>query len=280
MDLFNKEDIHLITRSYPEKRSDLFKILLSSKALITFDELTQLNLEAASLGIPVFSVNSLFDSVCMSKFPISKLQNLITSDPNYFEDLYLRNIPDNKFLLKQDLLEEDDTTFQNIYKFLIGENKLHQVNNLDIKRYKKWTSYLKRKDILYPHVGGESLGKVFINQFCNSLISQKKYNFLFLRINLFQIIGKILFKLRLLRLVELILHKIKLIEALKNINEIFNLIKIYFFEIGIEEFIFKKNRKWQKVGLDIHRFAKIYDSKFEVYENEISLKKSNKKKRK
>jgi len=76
--------------------------------------------------------------------------------------------------------------------------------------------------------------------------------------------------------VELILHKIKLIKALKNINEIFNLIKIYFFEIGIEEFIFKKNRKWQKVGLDIHRFAKIYDSKFKVYENEISLNKSDK----
>ena len=37
----------------------------------------------------------------------------------------------------------------------------------------------------------------------------------------------------------------------------------------MEEFIFKKNRKWQKIGLDIHRFAKIYDPKFEVYEKEI-----------
>ena len=269
MDLFCKENIQLITRNYPDKRNELFKILLSSKALITFDELTQLNLEAASLGIPVFSVNSLFDNFCMSKFPISKLQNLITSDPNYFKDLYLNNLHNKTTIQAKDLLEEDETTFLNIYKFIIGENKVYQVSNLDIKRYKEWTSFLKSKDFLYPHLGGQSLGILFINEFCHSLVIKNRFKFLFLRINLFQLIGKILFKLKLLRLIELILYKIRFIQILSKLNKFLEIIKIKFFEKGMEEFIFKKNRKWQKIGLDIHRFAKIYDPKFEVYEKEI-----------
>ncbi len=273
MDLFSKEDIQLITRNYPKERSELFKILLSSKALITFDELTQLNLEAASLGIPVFSVNHLFDDFCMSKFSIPKLQNLITSDPNYFKDLYLNNLLNKITLYEKDLLEEDETTFFNIYKFIIGENSVRQVSNLDIKRYKKWTSFLKRKDLLYPHIGGQSLGTLFINEFCHSLVNLKKYKFLLLRINLFQLIGKMLFKLRLLSFIELILYKFKFIQILVKLNQYIELIKIYFFETGIEEFIFKKNRKWQKIGLDFHRFAETYDSKFEVYDKEILRKK-------
>ena len=149
-----------------------YLILLSSKALITFDELTQLNLEAASLGIPVFSVNSLFDNFCMSKFPISKLQNLITSDPNYFKDLYLNNFQKKATLHAKDLLEEDETTFLNIYKFIIGENKIHQVSNLDIRRYKKWTSFSKKKRFIISSFRRTTLGILFINEFCNSLVTK------------------------------------------------------------------------------------------------------------
>ena len=90
-----------------------------------------------------------------------------------------------------------------------------------------------------------------------------------MRINLFQLIGKILFKLKLLRLIEFILYKIRFIQILSKLNKFLEIIKIKFFEKGIEEYIFKKNRKWQKIGLDIHGFANIYDSKFEVYEKEI-----------
>ena len=58
--LFAEYDIQLITRVFPSTRKELFYLLLNSDAFISFDELTQINLEAASLGMPVFIANPLF----------------------------------------------------------------------------------------------------------------------------------------------------------------------------------------------------------------------------
>ena len=55
--LFAEYDIQLITRVFPSTRKEVFYLLLNSDAFISFDELTQINLEAASLGMPVFIAN-------------------------------------------------------------------------------------------------------------------------------------------------------------------------------------------------------------------------------
>ena len=58
--------------------------MLGCDGLISFDELTQTNLEAASLGIPVYLANPLFPKNCLKKFNIQDFRERITSSPEKF----------------------------------------------------------------------------------------------------------------------------------------------------------------------------------------------------
>jgi len=55
--LNNNEKITIITRQYPKLKSDLTRIVLSSKYMFSFDPLTNLNYEAALMGTPVLLVD-------------------------------------------------------------------------------------------------------------------------------------------------------------------------------------------------------------------------------
>ncbi len=73
----------LITRSFPSSKDDLIRLLIESNGLISCDPLTNLNLEAANIGIPVYLTGNPFEKRCYTKFP-SDLSSFITDSPGEF----------------------------------------------------------------------------------------------------------------------------------------------------------------------------------------------------
>ena len=82
--LFPKYDIEIITRLRPKIRSEYFKVLSQCDGLISFDHITQTNLEAASLGLPVYIANTLFPKKCLEKFNINELKYRMTTSTKEF----------------------------------------------------------------------------------------------------------------------------------------------------------------------------------------------------
>ena len=59
--------------------------------------MTQTNLEAASLGVPVYIANRCFPENSIKKFPIDDIKNRITTDPSKFLSmLSTKNLPPYK----------------------------------------------------------------------------------------------------------------------------------------------------------------------------------------
>jgi hypothetical protein len=85
--LTRASEILLITRDQPQTREQLFGLLSQCDGLISFDELSQLNLEAASLQIPVFLANRLFPDQSMKNFVIKRLRDWLTSNPHEFIEM-------------------------------------------------------------------------------------------------------------------------------------------------------------------------------------------------
>lgn len=76
-------DIELITRSSPATKVELIQLLKDSSGLISCDPMTNLNLEAATLGVPVYLTGNPFPYRCFSQFP-ADLSDLITDSPGSF----------------------------------------------------------------------------------------------------------------------------------------------------------------------------------------------------
>ena len=83
-------NIRLITRDYPSTRQSLISLLTDSRGLISFDPLTNLNLEAGNLGVPVYLPGNPFPPVCFTDFPVN-LAPYVTDDA----EIFLARLADN-----------------------------------------------------------------------------------------------------------------------------------------------------------------------------------------
>lgn len=92
-------NIRLITRDYPSSRQKLISILSDSRGLISFDPLTNLNLEAGNLGVPVYLPGNPFPPVCFTDFPIN-LANYVTDDAEIFLERLAENSAPKKLSLQ------------------------------------------------------------------------------------------------------------------------------------------------------------------------------------
>lgn len=231
-------EINLITRIEPKSRKDYFNLLINSNGLISFDEISQTNLEAASLGLPVFIANKCFPSSSMQKFPIKDLKNRITTSSSKF----LEMINKEEFIkYKVKYLEKcNQSTFLTIKNILINDIYIKKLSIADIKNIKFFSNYLKRKNTILPIINsGQSPSSLFIKNYINNIGNKFKYNFICKFLNQFDNLGLILYKLKCIRIVErififILIEKIYLLPLFKIIkfkNKIFNIIK----------FIAKKN---------------------------------------
>ena len=208
--LFPNYKIEIITRKKPSIRSEYFNLLVNCDGLISFDELTQTNLEAASLGIPVYIPNPIFKNKCIRKFDLKVLKERITSSPEIFiSNIKKADTPFEIFDINY-LRSSNKKTIDNFIKIIKGELIIHPLTKIDIKRFKKYTKNLNSEKTFSPIInGGQSLSSLLIEIYIHNLMNRKRYPYLKNLLKLIDLIGYILYKIGLLRLIEIAFFKIK-----------------------------------------------------------------------
>jgi hypothetical protein len=157
--LCGRSEIIPITRTIPKKRSMLIDLLKSSHGLISFDEFSAINLEAASLGIPVFLVNPLFDPTCRQRFSVEKFQSMVCQDADEFLRLVcLRMEQKLSSMQLEDLLASNHQTLINWKSLLENPAKFsgRRVTPESLSSLRKYTRSLKRRRIISTHYGGQA----------------------------------------------------------------------------------------------------------------------------
>ena len=80
-------NVVLITRSFPASKGSLIRLLEKCNGLISFDPLTNLCLEAASLGLPVFLRNNPFPLSAYQRFPVNLVPFILDSPEAFISRL-------------------------------------------------------------------------------------------------------------------------------------------------------------------------------------------------
>jgi len=177
LDLCRESEIIMITRASPSSRRKLFELLSSSDGLITFDEFSALNLEAAALGLPVFLANPLFPERCRARFSIGKLQDYVVADDEKFCELIAQR-RQNK-LDPWDLSELtslNDATldaWQSLLRVPFAFSD-HVVTPDAASRFNDHTKMLTDKRIISVDNGGQA-GGVWMSTFYISAISKGRH---------------------------------------------------------------------------------------------------------
>ena len=152
--LTRSSEVLLITRAHPETRAELFALLANCDGLINFDELSQLNLEAASLQIPVFLANRLFPDHCLDRFSVQRLREAVTGDAESFlQQVHQGHSSASRPWTQDDLLTTNQATITAI-KELIERNTpqslIHQQTQIQL--LKTYTHQLKQRRAIYPNI--------------------------------------------------------------------------------------------------------------------------------
>jgi hypothetical protein len=79
--------IEVITRSHPATKSELIELLGTSRGLISFDPMTNLSLEAAVAGLPVYLPSTAFPENAYADFPVDLRGFLHTSAEEFLQHL-------------------------------------------------------------------------------------------------------------------------------------------------------------------------------------------------
>ena len=215
-ELFLDYESVFITRTIPKSRKEYFHILSNSDGLISFDEMTQTNLEAASLGLPVFIANPIFPKKCLSNFTINKLQKRITHSPyKFIEMIKSKEFPSTPFTEKY-LEFHNKQTFKYFVEIFDKNQTLKKLKK-DVEYMKEYSKFLLSKKAIYPFINsGQSPSSLLINLYVKNLIYRRKYQCIILLSKVLDKIGFYLYKLGLIRIMEVLI--LKLLRISKKIN--------------------------------------------------------------
>ena len=207
--LFPNYDIKIITRLTPKNRSEYFKLLMESDGLISFDQMTQTNLEAASIGLPVFIANPLFPGRCLEKFNIKELKFRMTSSSKEFLNM-IKNDNEVFFPFEKSYLESfNKNTLKSFIEVIKGIKELKPLSKDDINNFKKYTKSLKSKRVIFPFINsGQSPSSLLIKSYKKNLMSKRKFPYLNLILSIYDNAGYFLFKLGVIRIIEIFIVKI------------------------------------------------------------------------
>ena len=164
--------IQLITRFNPKTKRELFTALTRCHGLISFDEITSLNLEATSLGLPVLLANPLFPPACRSRFNLQQFTENSTADPHHSLRMVEARISGNSRRIKERELTESNSATVELMLSIIkmsGNWEDFIVGSHDVERYRNYTGLLISKRVIYIHAGGQSGGSMFANAYCRSI---------------------------------------------------------------------------------------------------------------
>ena len=186
LSLTRSSEILLITRDRPRTREALFEQLLLCDGLISFDELSQLNLEAASLRIPVFLANRLFPDSCLDNFAIKRLREWLTSDPHVFTSLIqVRGCDSRDAWSVDDLMSENSGTVSAFHK--LAKHSLPETivcSQQQIKQLKAYGDELRRTRAICANqkVGHSGGALLLLGDYAQYLQSSSRKGGIFLKI--------------------------------------------------------------------------------------------------
>ena len=206
--LTRSSEVLLITRAYPQTRAELFAVLADCDGLINFDELSQLNLEAASLQIPVFLANRLFPDRCLETFSVQRLQEAVTGDPERFiHQVHQRHSTASRPWPQDDLLASNRATVSAIKELIEHNSKqslIHQ--QAQIQQLKTYTQQLKQRRAIYANVNmAESGGTLALPDYLNYVKgTSDKDERILLKIRILDTTFKLVSKFRLTKISEVI----------------------------------------------------------------------------
>lgn len=106
--------IALITRTNPSSKEKLIDLLMSAQGLISFDPMTNLSLEAALAGMPVFLPSTAFQEEAYAHFPVDLRGFLHTCSDEFLRHLTVQSPP--RGLVQKDL---EDAHRTSIHSFLL-----------------------------------------------------------------------------------------------------------------------------------------------------------------
>lgn len=172
LSLCKNSEVIPITRNSPPTRAQLFDLLTSADGMISFDEFSAINLEAASLGIPVFLANPLFPPKCRQKFTIGCLKERVVDDASHF--LHLVSLRRENTLAPwpvEDMFIENQATMSAWRDLLSSSTKCisQEVHINAITRFGNYTKALKRKRIISIHNAGQAGGTWLSSAFISAV---------------------------------------------------------------------------------------------------------------
>jgi hypothetical protein len=173
LELFNYiygAEILLFTRQLPKSRSKLFNDLLRCDGLISFDELSQLNLEAATLGIPIFFPSPIFPATTYKNFPISIVHYQNLTHEAFIKNIEIQRGKKAKQLTLMDI-QANNASCINQFKALINtsESRSPDYNKTEISELRRFGNMLRRKKLLIPIKHGQSPGSALVEFYISSL---------------------------------------------------------------------------------------------------------------
>lgn len=168
LDICKGSEIFPITRTTPPIRFQLFDLLSSVDCMITFDELSAINLEAAALGVPVLLANPLFPPLCRQAFSVSRLKERVVCDVEEFLCLVsLRRQNKLKSWIPDDLLRFNHSTLASWVDLLTAAHmsERYEVKKESIIRFRDYTQSLSSKRVISFHNGGQAGGAWLASRF-------------------------------------------------------------------------------------------------------------------
>lgn len=204
-------DIRVISRTSPQTRFELFALLSSLDGLITFDEISQLTLESASVGIPIFIANQLFPRDSSLMFPLP-IEEFATSDHNDFiVRVHKRRCNQTHRIPISSLYTQNHSTIKQILEDLECTN--WEWTNATVERYRNIVEFgqgLNKKNRIAPYYAGQSAGTYLLRLYLLSLAySRNWHHSVCMLISLVDQIGRFSYVIGFAKVFEIIVTRTK-----------------------------------------------------------------------
>lgn len=190
-------NIHIITRSSPSSRKELFSLMSTLDGLITFDELSQLTLEAATLGLPVFIANPLFPAESLDSFPVLISPLISRESGSFIRLMSSRRMGELRGIAKSSVFCQNSETVARLEQLVLDPSwSWTSSDNIKLRSIISFGHRLRSRRALYPHYAGQSSGTYLLGLYI-AFLSEKPlyYNLLCRVISLVDELGRFCFLL-------------------------------------------------------------------------------------
>ncbi|ABM76902.1 Hypothetical protein P9303_01471 [Prochlorococcus marinus str. MIT 9303] len=175
-------EVTLVTRSFPSTKAELTDLLINSSGLISCDPMTNLNLEAAMLGLPVYLLANPFPAEYFRNFPVDLSYSITDSAEDFIVrladkgplkqlrtvgmELKSRSAVDIFDLLLLNPPLHNDHALDHALTLPVGAYRVNESTLYQIEQYRK---FLMRSRTIQALKEGQSFSSAFLGEYVDSL---------------------------------------------------------------------------------------------------------------